>query len=233
MEKKITDIENRDMQHLYAWEKEHAHARWGGAIPIEDIASKLAPGCRVLDAGCGKGRYLLPLSKQFCCTGLDVSFTALKACRDSLSKRRRVADNVLSTLALMPFKPNSFDSVLCHGVLQHLLENERIEAITEIRRVLVPGGLLFLEVFGVDDMRYGGEEVENNTFRRNSGIIYHYFSKSELEKLFHDMEVMELTERKYEKKFKGQAFTRHIIQAIIRKTPTNPQLRKDISASIP
>ncbi len=217
MENRIIDLENRDMQHLHAWETEHAHARWGGAVPIENIASKLIPGARVLDAGCGKGRYLLPFSKQFICTGLDVSFTALKTCRDSLRKRSRDAGTVLSTMTHMPFKADSFDSILCHGVLQHLLEKERTEAINEVQRVLVPGGLLFLEVFGVDDMRYGGEEAEPHTFRRNSGIIYHYFSKGELEKLFRDMEVVELTERRYEKKFKGQAYTRHMIQATIRK----------------
>lgn len=69
-------------------------------------------------------------------------------------------------------------------MLQHLLKKEREAAVCEFERVLKPGGMIFLEVFGIKDMRYGGEEIEEHTFVRQSGIIYHYFTKEELQALF-------------------------------------------------
>ena len=44
----------------------------------------------------------------------------------------------------MPFADNSFDSVLCNHVLEHL--NNDLQALGEIRRVLKPGGWAILQV---------------------------------------------------------------------------------------
>ena len=84
---------------------------------------------------------------------------------------------------ILPFKPQSFDGILCYGVLQHLFSGERKSAVKEFNRVLRKGGFVFFEAFGCEDMRCGGEPsipFEERTFARQNGIIYHYFTKGEV-----------------------------------------------------
>ncbi|MEM2990701.1 MAG: class I SAM-dependent methyltransferase, partial [Halobacteria archaeon] len=70
-------------------------------------------------------------------------------------------------------------------------------------------------VLGREDMRYGkGEMVEKDTFQRKSGIIYHYFSSHELRELLRAFEIIKIEDKKIEKTFKGEKYTRHFIFAI-------------------
>jgi hypothetical protein len=62
-------------------------------------------------------------------------------------------------------------------------------------------------------MRYGGTAVEPHTFRRESGIIYHYFSEEEMEGLlsgFGDVRVKSTATRKV---FRGREYSRHRVFA--------------------
>ncbi|AKB84148.1 bifunctional 2-polyprenyl-6-hydroxyphenol methylase/3-demethylubiquinol 3-O-methyltransferase UbiG [Methanococcoides methylutens] len=211
--------------HFSAWDKEYSHVKWGGAAPIEPIRSRIPEGCRILDAGSGKGRHLLPLSNFYDCTGIDVSPTALKASREYLAKRDREAHHSVSSITHLPFADNSFEGIVCFGVLQHLMKNEREKAVAEFKRVLKPGGTIFLEVFGIKDMRYGGDAVEPHTFVRQSGIIYHYFTKEEIENLFRDFGILDIKDLITEKKFRGELHTRHMINGTI-------QLASEIDAKI-
>ncbi|KXS44026.1 MAG: hypothetical protein AWU59_752 [Methanolobus sp. T82-4] len=199
-----------------AWEEEYRHVNWGGPRPISGVEEALAPGSLVLDAGCGNGRYLLPLSKNFDVVGTDISVNALLKAGQYLEKGGSQAGCVASSITHLPFLSNSFDAIVCYGVLQHLFENERLLAIEEIRRVLRPGGLVFFEVFGTDDMRFGGYELEKNTFCRKNGVIYHYFTEEELKLLFRDFAIKEIKSIRNEKRFRGEIHTRHHIKGIVR-----------------
>lgn len=199
-----------------AWEEEYRHVSWGGPRPILAVEEVLAPGSRVLDAGCGNGRYLLPLSKKYDVVGTDISVLALSRARNYLEKSAQDAGFIASSITHLPFSDDSFDAVVCYGVLQHLFENERVLAVEELRRVLRPHGLIFFEVFGTDDMRFGGSEVENNTFRRKGGIIYHYFTEKELESLFKGFSIEEIKSIRSEKIFRGESYTRHHIKGVVR-----------------
>lgn len=199
-----------------AWEEEYRHVSWGGPRPISAVEKVLAPGSFILDAGCGNGRYLLPLSKKYNVVGTDISVIALSRARNYLEKSGQDAGCVAASITHLPFSDGSFDAIVCYGVLQHLFENERLLAVEEFRRVLRPHGLIFFEVFGTDDMRFGGEEVENNTFRRKGGIIYHYFTENELESLFERFDIEELESTKTQKRFRGELYTRHHIKGTFR-----------------
>lgn len=203
--------------HFKAWEEEYSHVKWGGAAPIKVIRDHIPEKGRILDAGSGNGRHLLPLSNFYNCVGIDVSLKALSASKESLAKRQRQAHHVASSITDIPFRDNSFDAIICYGVLQHLLENERNIAVAEFKRILRPGGIVFLEVFGREDMRYGGKDVEPDTFVRQSGIIYHYFTKEELEELFSNFAASKLDNVVTKKIFKGESYTRHMINGIIEK----------------
>jgi malonyl-CoA O-methyltransferase len=95
-------------------------------------------GKRVLDAGCGKGRYSA-LLKQACAsahlTALDVSAAMLKHVPAGI---RTVQHSLLS----MPFDDGAFDAVFCIEALEHAVDIE--QAVKELARVTAPGGVLLI-----------------------------------------------------------------------------------------
>lgn len=193
--------------HLTAWKQEYSSATWKGPYDIAPITKALKPGARVLDAGCGSGKLALPLSRAgFGVVCLDVAREGLLMMREG--------DRVEGDVRSLPFKNNSFDAVVCYDVIQHLLAHERAAAVGEFYRITAPGGYLFVEAFGREDMRYGGEEVEPDTFRRQSGIIYHYFSEGELRGLLGSFANINLESRLTHRTFKGEKFLRHRIFAL-------------------
>ncbi|MDP3950895.1 class I SAM-dependent methyltransferase [Microbacterium sp.] len=100
-------------------------------------------GRTVLDAGCGTGVLTAELdARGASVTGIDSSPQMLQLAR------RRVNDAVELRLAdlrdPLPFGDRSFDDVIASLVL-HYLENWR-PTLAEMRRVLRPGGRLFVSV---------------------------------------------------------------------------------------
>lgn len=180
---------------------------------LDDVTKK----GRLLDAGCGSGKYSIPLKMRgFDVVGMDVSLKALQMLSESSKSRDVDIDLLAGNIFQLPFTDDSFDIVWCYGVLQHLLSEERGSAICEFQRILRTEGLLFVEVFGKDDMRYGGIEVEPDTFSRSNGIVYHYFDKEEIEGSLSDFScrIIETQKKKY---FKGKFYTRHMISVVAKK----------------
>ncbi|HEO70665.1 MAG TPA: class I SAM-dependent methyltransferase, partial [Candidatus Hydrogenedentes bacterium] len=95
----------------------------------------------VLDAGCGTGANLEAVRESARGAGIDVSRDAVRFCRQRDMKTTAVA----STLCL-PFAAKRFDVVLSMDVIQHRRVPVPGVALSEMHRVLKPGGLLFVNV---------------------------------------------------------------------------------------
>ena len=105
--------------------------------------SELA-GARVLDVGCGAGRFTeVALAAGASVVAVDYS-AAVDACRSNHAD----AQNLLVLQAdvyHLPLAPASFDFVYCFGVLQH---TPRVaDAFTALVRQLKPGGRLAIDVY--------------------------------------------------------------------------------------
>jgi len=93
-------------------------------------------GCLLVN-GCGVGMYLDHMGEHTDnIVGLDIEFERLQ---DAKLREDRVVN---ATGEALPFKPNTFDLILSHEVLEHVA-NDRA-AINEIVRTLKPGGRLVL-----------------------------------------------------------------------------------------
>lgn len=105
------------------------------------------PPRRVLDAGCGTGRFLRWLAEsgsvERAC-GIDPSADALELAR----RRLPGAELPPATLAGIPFESRAFDLVAVNDVLQHVPEAEMGRSVGELARVLAPGGLLLVRTNG-------------------------------------------------------------------------------------
>ena len=97
--------------------------RWLDALPAQT---------RVLDAGCGEGVLVEEYATRLDITGVDASYA---------SERVQSA-----SLLALPFAPGTFDRALCLDVLEHLHYAEQPEALSELFRVLKPGGELLVSV---------------------------------------------------------------------------------------
>ena len=114
---------------------------------FEEFASRLPPGSRVLDLGCGPG---LPstkmLASRFVVTGVDVSEGQLEAARRNVPE----ASFLHADLAEIDVPPGSFDGITAFYSISHVPREEHGALFDRIARWLVPGGL-FLAVLGSDD----------------------------------------------------------------------------------
>lgn len=95
-------------------------------------------GKRVLDAGCGKGRYSKLLKGLF--PAADI--TAMDISTEMLREIPRGIKAVQSGIVSTPFADHSFDLVLCIEALEHVVHVE--SAIAELSRVLAPDGQLII-----------------------------------------------------------------------------------------
>ncbi|WNY27962.1 hypothetical protein MmiEs2_01410 [Methanimicrococcus stummii] len=218
-----------------AWDLEYAHLKWGGLAELSWIQNRLADDSFLLDAGSGEGRYLRNFCFKFPCVGIDISKTALARSMESISKSAGAnktfsnpnPDHIVSNISALPFANESFDGVLCLGVLQHLFLKDREKAAAEFYRVLKNGGRVFFEAFGEEDMRCSGapavlnetNETEPRTFERQNGIIYHYFEESEIRDLFEKIgfKTIDLQSLKKEKRYNGENYIRHHYRAVFEK----------------
>jgi SAM-dependent methyltransferase len=105
----------------------------------EELAGK-----RVLDVGCGAGRFTeVALEAGARVVAVDYS-TAVDACWSNLSGYDRL-DVIQADLFRLPFEPGEFDYVYCFGVLQHTPDVER--AFQALPRQLKPGGKIAVDVY--------------------------------------------------------------------------------------
>ena len=131
---------------LYAVEQSH----WWYIGRRRIIASFVEQICRhvtdrrprILDVGCGTGANLLLLSQYGQAEGVDVSEDALAFCR-----ARGLNDVKLGAGEELPYEDGTFDLVTAFDVVEHM--DDDLAGVTEMRRVLRPGGrvLLFVPTF--------------------------------------------------------------------------------------
>lgn len=101
---------------------------------VRDLVKRFSAGEPMLDAGCGTGLNLEALPAGS--TGLDLNPRNLALVRERLPHQTAVEGD----LEAMPFADASFATVICTEVLEHVPDPGL--ALREIRRVLIPGGVL-------------------------------------------------------------------------------------------
>lgn len=101
-------------------------------------------GARVLDVGCGAGRFAeVALSYGARVVALDYS-AAVDVCRSNFPNHPRL-DVVQGDISALPFRPRTFDYVYCFGVLQHTPDVRR--SFVALVPVLRAGGGLAVDLY--------------------------------------------------------------------------------------
>lgn len=147
-------------------------------IPDKDIRHK-----RILDIGCGFGwceiDFLNRGAKEIVAT--EVSSSDLTTLRSSL-KHPRLTTRVAGATHL-PFPKNSFDTVVCWEVIEHIPPHTEDTMFSQVFRVLKPGGSFYLSTpfshpvsrfldpawWLIHHRHYSREQLE--TYAKNHGLV--------------------------------------------------------------
>ncbi|MFN0070888.1 MAG: class I SAM-dependent methyltransferase [Chloroflexota bacterium] len=114
----------------------------------------------ILDAGCGTGGMVQWLRDYGNVTGVDLAEAAL-----SRAHSRGITTLARGSVDALPFQSGCFDLVTSFDVLYHLDVKSDEQALTEIFRVLRPGGMLLIRVPAHDWLR-GRHDVSVHTRHR-------------------------------------------------------------------
>lgn len=124
--------------------------------PSDHLLRTLAaipPGSRVLDAGCGDGAHTDLMHRLgFEVWACDDAPEPVTATRGRMSGEGFDAETRVTQarLGALGYPDDYFDWVVAYGSLDGIAPEERLGALDEIRRVLVPGGWVFIGTEEVD-----------------------------------------------------------------------------------
>jgi len=169
--------------------------------PWEEISflfDYIKSGDRILDSGCGNGRYLPTIKErggQY--FGVDNSEELIR-----IAKSRYLGENFqVADVLNLPFKDNFFDRIYSVAVLHHIPSKElRLKFFEEAKRVLKKDGFLILTVWKFKRwqerlllLKYnilrvlGKSELEKDDFfllwQNKIPRYYHFFNEGELRSL--------------------------------------------------
>ncbi|MBU5689795.1 MAG: class I SAM-dependent methyltransferase [Candidatus Aenigmatarchaeota archaeon] len=145
-----------------------------------------------IDIGCGNCRNLIPIAKKgYRCVGVDFSKNMIKQARKMIGKNNVDIDLIIADAKALPLKDKTFDFIFCAATLHHLVNDDRIKALKEMKRIarkkiflsvwyrwqLIHVKNLLKNIFSFGDVyvewRKGGNRLKR---------YYHLYTKRELEK---------------------------------------------------
>jgi SAM-dependent methyltransferase len=132
------------------------------------LRGNIAPGMRVLDAGCGYGRNLVHLLREGCeVFALDADAEGVEHVRKlsaSLQTGLTAENFQVGAIERMPFPDGFADVVLCNSVLHFARDDRHFRAmLAELWRVVKPGGMLFCRLGSRIGMDF--ERVRGNIYK--------------------------------------------------------------------
>lgn len=136
------------------------------------LRGNIAPGMRVLDAGCGYGRNLVHLLREGCeVFALDASEAGVehvRALAAELAPELPAENFRVGAIERMDFPDAFTDVVICNSVLHFARDEQHFLAmVEELWRVLRPGGMLFCRLGSRIGMDF--ERLRGNVYRVGDG----------------------------------------------------------------
>ena len=132
--------------HIYEAERHEGYHRWLDERTVA-LLRRHVTGKDVLEVGCGTGLLLRDVAKNARrAVGVDLSHGMLKPSHE------RGLDVIQGSATSLPFADQSFDVVYSFKVLAHV--PDLAMAMSEMARVLRPGGLAICEFYNKHSLRY-------------------------------------------------------------------------------
>jgi ubiquinone/menaquinone biosynthesis C-methylase UbiE len=173
-------------------------------------------GEQVLEVGGGMGTDLAQFAKHGAIvTDVDLSGGHLQIAQENFRLRGLTGRFVHHDAESLPFDDNTFDLVYSNGVLHHTPNTTR--AVSEILRVLKPGGRAIVMVYAENSLQYWRNLVWHHGMKGGEGLANHsmgdimsrtvertgnearplvkVYTKPRLRRLFHDFASIHIVQR--------------------------------------
>jgi len=182
----------------------------------------------VLECGAGGFPGFTPLLARFAgrgyrVRGIEVSEQRLQHTRDYFDDRETKVDLRVADMRSLPYPDHSIPFVFAYNTIFHLPKAGIEESMNEIKRVLAPGGLCFVNFASVDDQRFGvGEELSPGEFQVRHGdelVLHSYYEPDEADLLFGNFEIIHKERRVLTRRFEEGPSTAGYIDYIASAPP--------------
>jgi ubiquinone/menaquinone biosynthesis C-methylase UbiE len=154
---------------------------------LERLAQRWERG-KLLNIGCAHGPDFLPFKDSFALYGVDFSAEMLRFAQKYSQKFNFAVNLTRADAIYLPYHDEAFDWAISVATYHHIKgEKERQVALSELRRVLKPGGEAFITVWNRGQPRFWFSRREVMVpWRTGEKTLYRYyylFSYPELERL--------------------------------------------------
>ena len=187
--------------------------------------------CSVEQAGaeksildCGAGGAMPPLSLfhtfGYKTVGIDFDEDQVRKANAFGNANNQVLNIEQGDMTALRYEDDSFDFVYSYNSVFHMKKAEVEVAIREMKRVLKPGGLLFVNLLSVDDFRCGeGPHLGNHQYEQmdDEPVIHSYYDYDEGDAYFSDMAFVLKERRIIERLYEGERIRQGFVDYIMRK----------------
>jgi SAM-dependent methyltransferase len=159
-------MDDRAIRQFVELEETHFWFIGRRAIFMDVLAARLG-GRRdldIYDVGTGAGGFLGPLARFGTVTGFDDSPELVAHCH-----ARGFTHTVLAGLPALPVPDASADLVTLFDVIEHIEDD--VAALAEVRRVLRPGGLVFISTPAYQVLYANNDRVAHHQRRYTAGLL--------------------------------------------------------------
>ena len=137
----------------------------------------------VCDAGCGCGIYTAKLLHHgFTAAGFDISEAAVEIAKAHAASADLKTADILST----GYPSSHFDAVVSIDVLDHMSLGDAGHALTELYRIVKPGGYICFTLDAIDEEYLTEPHIQNDqgdlifTGGKWTGMVFHAYSRQEI-----------------------------------------------------
>jgi len=163
-------------------------------LMAKQLVEKIPANGSVLEIAPGPGYFCIELAKlgNYQVTGLDISKSFVEIARKNAAAAGLMIDFREGNASAMPFKENTFDFTFCQAAFKNF--SEPVKAITEMYRVLRPGGISVIADLRRDA---SADEIDREVKGMGLGPINHFMVRWTFDKMLlksaysvSDMELM-------------------------------------------
>jgi ubiquinone/menaquinone biosynthesis C-methylase UbiE len=154
---------------------------------IREFHESLRKNSNILDIGCGNGRNIEFYRHLNHIQGIDTSHEFVRICQE------KGLSVIQGNMCNMPYGDETFDALTVIASFHHLdCVDHRITALSEMNRILKPGGKILMSVWSKEQPKKTRRVFEANgdtlvPWKSNDGKVferyYYIFKKDELENL--------------------------------------------------
>ncbi|AZK47939.1 class I SAM-dependent methyltransferase [Paenibacillus lentus] len=164
----------------------------------------------VLDCGAGGDSPPLSLfaSYGYTTSGIELNIEQIQQANQFAEKRKQKLNIQQGDMRNLPLNDESFSFVYSYNSIFHMKKEDVKKALNEMKRVLQPHGLMFVNFLTLKDFRVGeGVDLGNNQYEQiedDEPVIHSYYDYNEADLLFDELKLIYKEERVVERIYEGK-----------------------------